>query len=148
MRRYHYTQSGLDNVWLQNGFTFEQTPYGTGVRIENVHGLHAAISCALVDKAGPLTGPELRFLRKELELSQSRLGELMGKTAQTVAHWEKKEGVPPDAGFLIRYIYRQTIIGGHESYVEMVDKLREKDLETYNGDLAFQETEEGWKKTG
>ena len=27
----HYTMSGLDNVWLLNGFFMEETPYGRGV---------------------------------------------------------------------------------------------------------------------
>jgi len=147
MNRYHYTQSGLDNVWLQNGFTFDESPYGHGVRIENIHGLHEAISCALVDKSGRLTGSEFRFLRKELELSQSRFGELMGKTDQTVARWEKEQEVSTDADFLIRHIYRQTVIDEHASYVEMVDYLKEKDLEFHKVVLSFQETEEGWRKT-
>jgi len=146
MNRYHYTQSGLDNVWLENGFTFDQTPYGRGVIIENVHGLHEAIGYALLDKPGRLTGRELRFLRKELELSQSRLGELMGKTDQTVARWEKAQEVLPDTDFLVRHIYRQTVVSAYASYVEMVDYLKEKDLELYNGEFSFQETEEGWKK--
>jgi putative transcriptional regulator len=146
MNRYHYTQSGLDNVWLENGFTFDQTPYGRGVIIENVHGLHEAIGYALLDKPGRLTGRELRFLRKELELSQSRLGELMGKTDQTVARWEKAQEVLPDTDFLVRHIYRQTVVSACASYVEMVDYLKEKGLELYNGEFSFQETEEGWKK--
>jgi hypothetical protein len=25
---FHYTASGLENVWLLNGFTVEDTPYG------------------------------------------------------------------------------------------------------------------------
>ena len=147
MNRYHYTQSGLDNVWLQNGFTYDETPYGRGVRIENVHGIHKAIGCALVEKPGQLTGSEYRFLRKEMELSQSRLGDLMGRTGQTVAAWEKKQQVPTEAGFLIRHIYRQTVIGEHESYVKMVDHLKEKDRELYTGEFSFQETEDGWRKT-
>lgn len=145
MNRYHYTQSGLDNVWLQNGFTYDETPYGRGVRIENVHGLHVAIGCALVEKPGHLTGPEFRFLRKEMELSQGRLGELMGKSDQSVANWEKKQ-VPLESDFLIRHIYRQTATGEHASYVEMVDDLKAKDLDLYSGEFSFKENADGWTK--
>ena len=43
---YHYTESGLSNVWLENGYTIEQDPnYGELVSIANVRGLHEARSC-------------------------------------------------------------------------------------------------------
>jgi len=147
MDKYHYTQAGLDNVWLVNGFEVVEAPYGKGIAIENVKGLHQAIGIALTEKPRSLTGQEFRFLRKELELSQNRLGELMGKTSQTIANWEKSDEVPETAGLLIRHIYKQTT-NGRESYVELVDHLKNVDLEIYNGELAFQETEAGWKKAG
>ena len=31
---YHYTESGLRNVWLENGYTVRQTPYGETIAIE------------------------------------------------------------------------------------------------------------------
>lgn len=31
---YHYTEGGLTNVWLSNGFREEDTPYERGVSIE------------------------------------------------------------------------------------------------------------------
>jgi putative transcriptional regulator len=30
---YHYTECGLDNVYLENGFTVHKTAYGRGVSI-------------------------------------------------------------------------------------------------------------------
>ncbi len=33
---YQYTDSGLKNVWLVNGFTKKQTPYGEAVGIDNL----------------------------------------------------------------------------------------------------------------
>lgn len=145
MSKYHYTKSGLDNVWLVNGFHEEETPYGLGVTIERVKELHAAIASALVDKAGALTGKEFRYIRRELELSQARLGELMGVTAQSVANWEKDHEVKEPSDFLLRHIYKQTI-GGRQSYMDLVDQLKNKDLNLYNGELAFKETKEGWQK--
>ncbi len=55
---YHYVESGLDNVHLENGFHVLETIHGTAVSIEDVHGLHAAIGRCLIDVATPLTGAE------------------------------------------------------------------------------------------
>ena len=71
---YHYTQCGLDNVWLTNGYEITETPYGKSLSIDDVEGLHTAITQALIDIARPLTGDELRFLRIHLDLSQKALG--------------------------------------------------------------------------
>jgi putative transcriptional regulator len=41
--RYHYTECGLDNIYLLNGFDPVETPRGKGVTIRNIDGLHRAI---------------------------------------------------------------------------------------------------------
>ena len=61
---YHYTESGLTNVWLANGYTVRKTKYGEGVSIQDADGLHRALARVLSNKAR-LTGTEVRFLRKE-----------------------------------------------------------------------------------
>jgi len=91
MKGYQYAQCGLDNIWLNNGFEIVETPYGSSVKIDNVDQLHRTIGEYLTVKPGPLSGKEFRFLRLELDMSQKRIGELMGKEAQTVALWEKSE---------------------------------------------------------
>ena len=40
---YHYTESGLDNVYLVNGFEFIPSPSGKSVVIQDIDGLHNAI---------------------------------------------------------------------------------------------------------
>ena len=82
---YHYTEGGLTNVWLSNGFREEDTPYGKGVSIEDVEGLHRVIGMKLVKERAQLTGAEFRFLRKELGLSQAKLAHWWGYEAQSVA---------------------------------------------------------------
>jgi putative transcriptional regulator len=73
-RRYHYTESGLDNIYLVGGVAHHKTPYGEGVSIVNTEGLHKAIGLWLIDLPKPLIGTELRFLRLEMELTQGDLG--------------------------------------------------------------------------
>lgn len=101
---YHYTESGLTNVWLANGYTIRKTKYGEGVSIHAVDGLHRAVAQALANKPR-LTGAEVRFLRKEMGLSQRGLGELLGVTDQAVALWERKGRLPKTADRLLRLIY-------------------------------------------
>jgi transcriptional regulator with XRE-family HTH domain len=86
---YHYEASGLDNIYLLNGVSETETAYGPMVHIVNVHGLHRAIGLHIAEKTEPMTGPEFRFLRKQLGFSQAALGKLMRVTDQTIANYEK-----------------------------------------------------------
>jgi putative transcriptional regulator len=59
----HYTDGGLKNVWLLNGFEIRKTPYGKGVAIHDIDGLTNTICLALTNKSSPLTGVEFRYVR-------------------------------------------------------------------------------------
>jgi hypothetical protein len=59
---YHYTDGGLRNVWLANGYEIKKTPYGEGVAFHNVDGLTRSICMALTRKASLLTGAEFRYI--------------------------------------------------------------------------------------
>ena len=145
MNGYHYRECGLDNVWLLNGYELHDTPYGKGVSFVDVEGLDAAIAKALTEKPAPLTGRELRFLRIMLDMSQKSLGELFGKSAQTVALWEKSEALNPEVEYLIRHVYRQTAIDKSDSYVELGQRLNQRDIQD-NAPMHFQATGRGWDK--
>lgn len=51
---YHYTEGGLPSVWLKNGYVERTTPYGMGIAIQDVAGLHKAIRNAI--KSGKSRG--------------------------------------------------------------------------------------------
>ena len=105
---YHYTESGLRNVWLANGYKPQVTPHGKGVAFANIAGLHLALGRWLCAYRQHLTGAEFRFLRQELDLSQAGLASLLGNDAQSVALWEKaRVKVPAWADRLIRALYRE-----------------------------------------
>lgn len=111
---YRYTGCGLPNVFLKNGFELVETPYGEGVTIHDLDGLHLAIGTTIVESSEPMVGYEFRFLRTELDLSQSGLAEVLGCDEQTVARWEKKKDKEinaPQADRLMRLFYRQCRIG-------------------------------------
>lgn len=141
---YHYVQCGLPNVWILNGYNIEKNPYGDFVSIEDVDGLHQAIAMALVTKTAPLSGMEFRFLRRELDMSQKRLGEIFGRDRQSVANWEKKEEVDEPYDFLLRHVYQQHL-DRNAVYVDLVDRLNELDRAEYDG-LRFCASDDGWHK--
>lgn len=102
---YHYTFGGLRNVWLVNGYTLKPTPMGEAVAFADGEGLERAICTALAEKAGHLTGAELRFIRQSgLLMSQAALGKMIGADAQSVARWEKHGRVPRWADKLVRLV--------------------------------------------
>lgn len=103
---YHYTDGGLRNVWLANGYEMRKTPFGEAVAIRDLEGLSEAICHALVHKARPLTRTEFRYIRTSgLLLSQAALASALGVDAQTVARWEKETNIPKMADKMIRLIY-------------------------------------------
>ena len=105
---YHYTLSGLDDVCLLNGYQRHDTPYGPGMAIKDVPGLHRAIAEDIVSRRARLGGRDLRFLRKRMDLSQGGLAALLGVDAQTVARWEKGQTeVARPADRLVRILYRE-----------------------------------------
>ena len=125
---YHYSSSGLDNVWLANGYTLRQTAYGEGVSIDDVDGLHRMLASQLAVKAGPLGRKELRFLRTYLNLSQDGLAKLVGVDAQTVSLWERSKKLPLSAETVVRMLVIQagkgdTAIGKVIDQINSVERL-------------------------
>lgn len=108
---YHYTQCGLENVWLENGYAEKKTPYGKAVAIEDADGLHKVLALGLIEKKGRITGKELRFLRVVIGLSQDGLGKLVGVSEQAVSLWERTGKVPQGADSLTRLLVSEKLNG-------------------------------------
>jgi len=138
---YHYTESGLTNVWLANGFTVRKTKYGEGVSIRDADGLHRALARALADRPR-LTGTEVRYLRKEMGLSQRGLGELLGVTDQAVALWERKGRLPKTADRLLRLIYVEHD-KGNAPIRATIQRINEMDSKK-NERIIAEEAKGGW----
>ena len=110
---YHYLGSGLPNVYLKNGYEITKSPYGEGVVIHDLEGLHNALGEMLVASPVRLGGYELKFLRTELELSQATLANLLGCDEQSIARWEKGKSkqVNAPAEKLLRRLYQESKMG-------------------------------------
>lgn len=126
---YHYTECGLDNVYLLSGYDIEVDPeYGETVSVKDARALHVAIGIALCQTKKTLSGAELRFLRKEMELTQSRLAGLIGSTAQSVARWEKAVSPQPTAAdYLVRLIFLDRVGKPSTGIEHLLDSLKEMD---------------------
>lgn len=141
-----YSGCSLPNIYLSNGYTEIETPFGKSVSIDDVEGLHRAIGMEIVNKEPTLSGPEFRFLRKELELSQDKLGGLLGRDSQTIALWEKEKGdLPKMADMLLRAIYSEHL-NENVQIINMIERLNELDrIERDERRFEFAETDEGWR---
>ena len=103
---FHFTDGGLKNVWLANGFEIQDSPYGKTVAFHDLDGLVFAICDALARKSSRLTSAEFRYLRTALGLSQGSLAKLLGNTENTIANWERTGKLPAMGDKLIRVLYQ------------------------------------------
>lgn len=145
-KRYHYKASGLDWVYLANGYRFEDTAYGRGVAIENVDALHDAIARTIIGAPRPIRGQEVRFLRAVLDLSQSGLARLMGVKPLAVKRWEAApdKSVSGTADRALRLLYAGKI-GGDQLVRRVVELLGELD-DIESTPAIFSETPDGWER--
>lgn len=144
---HRYLESGLDNIYLENGYRIHRTPYGEGISIQDTEGLNRAIGRWLVSLAKPLTGAELRFLRLEMEATQKDLAGILGTTEQTLRLWEKhkKKPMPGPADRLLRALYLE-YTGKDESVRKMLERLAKFSQKDHRTKVRFRETRTGWKQ--
>ena len=91
-------------MWLTNGYQVCEFDGEKAVSITDAEQLHEVIGRTLAAKS-TLSAAEIRFLRKELGLSQKRLADLLGSTEQTVSLWERRGRIPKGYDRLIRLLY-------------------------------------------
>lgn len=139
---YHYTESGLQNVHLANGYKTRQTANGMAVAIVDADGLHEAIGRRIAGK-GYMTGAEFRFLRKELDLSQTRFANWIGLTEDAVSLWERRGRVPKMACRFMQTMYLEKV-DGNVHIAETVERLANMDREEAEN-MVFEDTETGWR---
>jgi DNA-binding transcriptional regulator YiaG len=140
----HYTDCGLDDVYLVSGYEVEKTSEGEGISIKKLDELHKAIGCSLVKERKVLSGKELRFLRKQMELTQAELGAIVGRTSQAVARWEKGEGAISGAADVVLRLLFIEHAGNRINTRKLVEKLNEMDS-SMDEKLFFEKTDQGWK---
>lgn len=126
---FEYTTCGLDGVCLVNGYREYRYGDDVAVAIEDVDGLHRLIASEIISKRAPLTGPEFRFLRVEMDISQNNLAHLFGNSEQTIAKWEKGQikRIPQWADAVIRDIAKERLLDENAKLSALLDALAEVD---------------------
>lgn len=114
----HYTGCGLDDVYLASGYQRETTPLGEGVRIRDLDSLHLQIGLHLIRNRKSLSGREIRFLRHQMDLTQSELAKFFGCNVQQVARYEKDQSqIPGPADRILRILF--------DEYADKIGSVRE-----------------------
>lgn len=86
---YHYTESGLDSITLENVIVYRCSKCGAIVpEIPAIGELHRVILLAVIQKHKLLSGQEIRFLRKMAGLTSKELAAALGASASTISRWE------------------------------------------------------------
>lgn len=144
--RYHYTECGLDYIYLANGFRIVEGPRGKSIHVQDIDGLHRAIGEMLLYEKKTLTGKEFRFLRHELNMTQVDLAALMGVDVQNVGRWErKKTGIPGPAQRIVRLLYQEKI-NNNRAICEPLEQLAAMDEAKDKPErISFEPTNEGWQ---
>jgi putative transcriptional regulator len=143
---YHYTECGLSNIFLLNGFKSIKTSRGKSVSISDMDGLHRAIGLLLVTSKKDLSGEEVRFLRHEILLSQSALSRLLGVSEQAVRRWENgKATMPKPSESLLRLLYREHIHNRDGKISTMLREIANLEESINDHELLFKSTSKGWK---
>lgn len=119
---YHYKECGLDDIYLLNGYEEHTTPYGNGVSVHDVDGLHRAIGVQLAKHKKVLTGKEIRFLRKQMDLTQAELGKWLGVSDQMVARYEKNDTPMPEP---VNKLFRALFLESAGTEIKLHELLRE-----------------------
>lgn len=126
---YHYTECGLDNIYLLNGYTITTYDGEECLSIHNVDALHHSIAVYITACARNLTPKEFKYLRLEMNFSQKTLSEKFGVDVQTIARWEKNQTpIPRTADILIRAFYMD--FKQKEVHVSSISELIAEHTET------------------
>jgi len=103
---YRFRESGLGNVFLEGAETYKCPCGEEVVRIPRMAALLDKIGEAIVNKPGPLTGPEIRYLRKNAQLSSQAFAGYLQQTPETLSRWENGRRAPGrDTDLLVRLTY-------------------------------------------
>jgi DNA-binding transcriptional regulator YiaG len=102
---YHYLGAGLPNVYLVGvKYTVDGETGDGSVGIPRLPKLLDALATALVEKRAPLTGDELRFLRKRLKMASKDFAPVVGVTAEQYSRLENGANLTASNDRLVRLL--------------------------------------------
>lgn len=104
--KYQYTECGLDHVFLESVDVCKCTCGEKLVIIPAMPELHSLIGFALIKKRALLNGQEIRFLRKNMGLTATKLSKIIGVDNATISRWENgKQAITEPNDRLLKLVY-------------------------------------------
>lgn len=120
---YHYTESGLPNIYLIDITVYSCPNCGVAsAEIPDMDGLHNLIAKDILLKPLPMSGQQLRFLRKEARLKPKEFSERMGVDPKTVGNWEASEKLTKPVDFTARILVA-SILWKKDEMVKMLVEI-------------------------
>lgn len=145
-KMHHYTECGLNNIYLVNGYRTLNTSRGEAISIHNIDGLHRAIGLCLVTSKKELSNEDIRFLRHEMLLSQNTLGKLLGVGEQAIHRWENgKTSIPKPSEFLLRLLFREHAVDQTGNISNLLKRIANLEETMNEAQLLFKDTKNGWQ---
>lgn len=105
--RYQYKECGLDRVYLDNIKVIECGECGAeSPRIPRLIELHKTLGKAIALQPAPLTGIDVRLLRKQLGIKARDWAAMIGVDPATLSRWENGEQqIGTQSDLLVRFLY-------------------------------------------
>ncbi len=123
---YSYVEGGLEDVQLVGVTVHRCRQCGEEMaELPALHQLHLVIGLLLTGKPSKLTGAELRFLRKELQINQKAFAKMLGYTPEHLSNVENgHRDVDSTADRLVRSIFRMAREKVIEEYRRLMEEVR------------------------
>jgi len=140
-RPYHYTESGLEYIWLIGILQYKCKKCGEmSAEISRINDLHLLIGKNIVCKKALLTGQEVRFLRKEISMKSKDMAAALSLEPETYSRWENgKQEVASCHDKSLRMIYVM-------SASEKTGKVLSFDSQSILNDIAVKKAPKKAKK--
>ena len=143
---HHYVESGLNQVWLRNGYVEEITAYGPTIAFGNIDSLHRAIALSIIDIVGKLKAEHIRFLRRNLGMSRRRLGDWLGVAERRLVLWEEgRRPITLGSDKLLRLVVKAHL-SPHTTLRQALAELNDVDRATGDCTLVFAAAGETWER--
>lgn len=119
---YHYTECGLDNIYLGNIEMYTCVCGEVVAVIPDSTEVNASIGLWLIKKKTLLCGNELKFLRKNAGLNAKSFAEYIGVNKSTLSRWENdKQSIDKSNDRLVRLIYANIKNISHEEIENLLN---------------------------
>ena len=116
---HQYTESGLNNIYLNNGYQFDNG----SLELQDRWNLHYVIANQIIDQKAKLTPDEFKYLRTEIKATQAVIGKALGVCTSTVRNWEHgRSEISPIADRMMRLMYR-SCAADKTNLIELVNDL-------------------------